>query len=63
MKAKVYFSEQISPEKVVELYKAVGLELPGKVAVKVQLRRTGQPELSDARVLAADGRGRTRHYR
>ena len=28
MKAKVYFSEQITPEKVVELYKAVGLELP-----------------------------------
>ncbi len=34
MKAKVYFSKQITPEKVVELYKAVGLELPGKVAVK-----------------------------
>ena len=33
MKAKVYFSKQITPEKVVELYKAVGLELPGKVAV------------------------------
>ena len=37
MKAKVYFSKQITPEKVVELYKAVGLELPGKVAVKVHL--------------------------
>ena len=33
MKAKVYSSKQITPEKVVELYKAVGLELPGKVAV------------------------------
>ena len=40
MKAKVYFSEQITPEKVVELYKAVGLELPGKVAVKVH---SGEP--------------------
>ena len=60
MKAKVYFSKQITPEKVVELYKAVGLELPGKVAVKVH---SGQPELSDARVLAADGRDRTRHHR
>ena len=29
MKATVYFSKQITPEKVVELYKAVGLELPG----------------------------------
>ena len=42
MKAKVYFSKQITPEKVVELYKA---------------------ELSDARILAADGRDRTRHHR
>ena len=40
MKAKVYFSKQITPEKVVELYKAVGLELPGKVAVKVH---SGEP--------------------
>lgn len=40
MKAKVYFSEQITPEKVVELYKAVGLELPGKVAVNVH---SGEP--------------------
>ena len=40
MKATVYFSEQITPEKVVELYKAVGLELPGKVAVKVH---SGEP--------------------
>lgn len=61
MKAKVYFSEQITPEKVVELYKAVDLELPGKVAVKVH---SGEPgNLSDVRVLAADGRDRTRHHR
>ena len=40
MKAKVYFSKQLTPEKVVELYKAVGLELPGKVAVKVH---SGEP--------------------
>ena len=40
MKAKVYFSKQITPEKVVELYKTVGLELPGKVAVKVH---SGEP--------------------
>ena len=40
MKAKVYFSKQITPEKIVELYKAVGLELPGKVAVKVH---SGEP--------------------
>ena len=34
MKAKVCFSREITPEKVVALYRAVGRELPGKVAVK-----------------------------
>ena len=32
MKSKVYFSKEITPEKVVEAYKALGIELPGKVA-------------------------------
>ena len=40
MKAKVYFSRDITPEKVVELYKALGRELPGRVAVKVH---SGEP--------------------
>ena len=35
MKAKVYFSHTITPDMVLQLYKAVGKELPGKVAVKV----------------------------
>lgn len=35
MKAKVYFSKEINPEKVVELYRLLGVTLPGKVAVKV----------------------------
>ena len=35
MKAKVYFSKEITPETVVKLYRALGAELPGKVAVKV----------------------------
>ena len=34
-KAKVYFSKKVTPENVVNLYKAVGKELPQKVAVKV----------------------------
>ena len=41
MKAKVYFSREISPEKVVEMYKALGVELPGKVAVKVHSGEKG----------------------
>ena len=41
MKAKVYFSRDITPEKVVELYNALGVELPGKVAVKVHSGEKG----------------------
>lgn len=41
MKSKVYFSREITPEKVVELYKAAGKELPGKVAVKVHSGEAG----------------------
>ena len=41
MKAKVYFSREITPEKVVEMYRALGVELPGKVAVKVHSGEKG----------------------
>ena len=41
MKAKVYFTREITPEKVVELYRALGVELPGKVAVKVHSGEKG----------------------
>ena len=41
MSAKVYFTRTISPEKVLELYKLVGKELPGKVAVKVHSGEKG----------------------
>ena len=33
MKPKVFFTKKITPEKVVELYDALGIDLPGKVAV------------------------------
>ena len=32
MKPKVFFTKKITPEKVVELYDALGIDLPGKVA-------------------------------
>ena len=35
MRSKVYFSREITPEKVVALYHALQIDLPGKVAVKV----------------------------
>lgn len=41
MSAAVYFSRQITPEKVLELYKLVGKDLPGRVAVKVHSGEKG----------------------
>lgn len=35
MKSKVYFTKEITPENVIEMYKKLGVELKGKVAVKV----------------------------
>ena len=39
--SKVYFSREISPEKVLELYKMLGCELCGNVAVKVHSGEKG----------------------
>ena len=41
MKSKVYFSKEISPEKVLELYNKLGVSLPGKVAVKLHSGEKG----------------------
>lgn len=41
MASKVFFSKEITPEKVVELYRLVGKELEGKVAVKVHSGEEG----------------------
>jgi uncharacterized Fe-S center protein len=41
MSAKVYFSKTITPEKVLELYRALGKELNGNVAVKVHSGEKG----------------------
>ena len=41
MRANVYFSREITPEKVLELYKTLGKELSGKVAVKVHSGEKG----------------------
>ena len=40
-KVKVYFCSEITPENVVKLYKKLGIELPGKVAVKVHSGEDG----------------------
>lgn len=41
MKPKVYFSREITPEKVAELYKLLGKKLNGKVAVKLHSGEVG----------------------
>lgn len=41
MAAKVFFSREITPEKVVEMYSLMGKELPGKVAVKLHSGEEG----------------------
>ncbi len=41
MAAKVYFSREITPQKVLELYQMIGKELPGNVAVKLHSGEEG----------------------
>lgn len=41
MKSKVFFTREITPEKLVELYRMLGEELPGKVAVKLHSGEEG----------------------
>ncbi|MBR6555254.1 MAG: DUF362 domain-containing protein [Clostridia bacterium] len=41
MRATVYFSRTITPEKVLELYQMAGKELPGKVAIKLHSGEKG----------------------
>ena len=59
-KAKVYFTREITPEKVVALYRALGVDLPGRVAVKVHTGEQGnqnflRPEFWRPMVEAVDG--------
>lgn len=39
-KAKVYFTKEITPQSLIVIYKALGVELSGKVGVKIS---TGEP--------------------
>lgn len=41
MSSKVYFTKEISPQKVLELYKLLGCELEGRVAIKVHSGEKG----------------------
>lgn len=39
--SKVYFTKNITPENLIKIYKALGVELPGKVGVKVSTGEAG----------------------
>ena len=41
MKSEVYFSKTLTPERVIDLYKAVGLNLNGNIGVKVHSGEEG----------------------
>jgi uncharacterized Fe-S center protein len=40
-KSKVYFTKNITPEEMIRMYKALGVSLPGKVAVKLHSGEVG----------------------
>lgn len=48
MKSKVYFSRQITPERVLELYRLLGKELGGRVAIKVHSGEKGNQNFLSA---------------
>ena len=59
-KSKVYFTKEITPESVVKMYNTLGVELPGKVAVKLHSGEEGnqnyiKPEFVKAIVDRAKG--------
>lgn len=39
--SKVYFTKEITPESLIKIYEALGIELPGKVGVKVSTGEDG----------------------
>ena len=60
MAAKVYFTKNVTPENVVKMYEQLGVDLPGKVAVKVHSGEDGNqnylhPEFMRPMVEAVNG--------
>ena len=59
-KAKVYFTKEITPESIVKMYETLGINLPGKVAVKMHSGEQGnqnylRPEFVKPMVEKLDG--------
>ena len=59
-KAKVYFTSEVSKNSLVKMYEALGVELPGKVAVKLHSGEQGnknylRPEFVEELVKKVNG--------
>ena len=59
-KAKVYFTKEVSPDALVKMYEVLGVELPGKVAVKLHSGEQGnknylRPEFVEKLVQRVNG--------
>jgi len=52
MSSKVYFTKEITPEKLIELYEKLGVELTGKVGVKVSTGEAGSKGYLKADLIA-----------
>ena len=52
MKSIVYYSKEITPEKLIEIYEKLGVELPGKVGVKVSTGEAGSKGCLKANLIA-----------
>ena len=60
-KSTVYFTKEITPEAVLKMYRQLGVELPGKVAVKVHSGEDGNQNFLRPEFMEAHDRGRPRH--
>ena len=59
-KAKVYFTKEVSPDALVKMYEVLGVELSGKVAVKLHSGEQGnqnylRPEFVEKLVKRVNG--------
>ena len=56
MKSKVYFTKSITPESLIKIYEALGVELTGQVGVKVSTGEDGAKGYLKKKVSKEDGR-------
>ena len=60
-KSTVYFTKEITPEAVLKMYRQLGVELPGKVAVKVHSGEDGNQNFLRPEFMKPRHRGRVQH--